>query len=61
MEDRHRKLIPVFVNVSLDLIDVLVIRERENEIQVRIRACLEWYEARAKFHNLKIYDEHFGS
>ena len=36
------------------MVDVLVIRERENEIQVRIRACLEWYEARAKFHNLKI-------
>ena len=36
------------------MIDVLVIRERENEILVRIRACLEWYEARAKFHNLKI-------
>ena len=53
-EDGHRKLIPVFVNVSLDLVDVLVIRERENEILVRIRACLEWYEARAKFHNLKI-------
>ena len=52
-ENGYRNLIPVFVNVSLDLIDVLVIKERENEIQVRIRAVLEWYEARAKFHNLK--------
>ena len=52
-ESGYRSLIPVFVNVSLDLIDVLVIKERENEIQVRIRASLEWYEARAKFYNLK--------
>ena len=52
-ESGYRNLIPVLVNVSLDLIDVLVIKERKNEIQVRIRASLEWYEARAKFYNLK--------
>ena len=49
-----RRVIPVFVNVSINLIDILVIHEKENEIQVRIRAFLEWYEARAKFHNLKV-------
>lgn len=49
-----RSVIPVFVNVTVNLIDILVIHEKENEIQVRIRAFLEWYEARAKFHNLKV-------
>ena len=46
-------IIPVNVNVSMDLLKVVQIVEVDNKIQMQFTIFLEWYEGRANYFNLK--------
>ena len=48
-----RTIFPANVTVSLTLLDVVAVRERENEIDIKFMAKFEWFELRAVYHNLK--------
>ena len=52
-ENGTRVVHPVEVKVNLQLIDVLGVKEKENQIEVRILTTLKWFDHRAKYHNLK--------
>ena len=52
-EDGRRVVLPVGVNVSLELIEVLGVNEKENQIEAKIEATLKWYDHRVNFYNLK--------
>ena len=52
-ENGTRVVNPVEVKVDLQLIEVLGVKEKENQIEVRILTTLKWFDHRAKFHNLK--------
>ena len=52
-ENGTKLIIPAEVVVSLKLIELLGIKERENQIEVKIETKLKWYDYRAKFFNLK--------
>ena len=46
-------VIPVKVNVSTSLMNVLAISEFSHTIDLKLGITLEWYENRVLFHNLK--------
>ena len=52
-ENGRRVVLPVGVNVSLELIEVLGVNEKENQIEAKIEATLKWYDHRVNFYNLK--------
>ena len=52
-ENGTKLIIPAEVVVSLKLIELLGIKERENQIEVKIETKLKWYDYRAKSFNLK--------
>ena len=52
-EDGKRVVPPVKVNVTLKLIEVLGVNEKENQIEAKIEATLKWYDHRVNFYNLK--------
>ena len=49
--DKHFS--PVEVRVNLTVMDVVAIRETENEIQIKLRTNITWTEVRATYKNLK--------
>ena len=46
-------VIPVKVNVSTSLMNVLAISEFSHTIDLKLGITLKWYESRVVFHNLK--------
>ena len=46
-------IIPVNVNVSIDVIDVLGIIEVNQEFELKLSLSMEWYDSRILYHNLK--------
>ena len=46
-------LVPVRVNVSTSLMNVLAISEFSHTIDLKLGITLEWYENRVLYHNLK--------
>ena len=46
-------LVPVKVNVSTSLMNVLAISEFSHTIDLKLGITLEWYENRVLYHNLK--------
>ena len=51
---RHeRQVFPATIRVNITLLDIASIRERDNEIDIKFMAEFEWFEPRAKYHNLK--------
>ena len=52
-EDGKRVVPPVKVNVTLELIEVLGVNEKENQIEAKIETTLKWYDHRVNFYNLK--------
>ena len=48
-----KSVIPVKVNVSTSLMNVLAISEFSHTIDLKLGITLEWYENRVLFHNLK--------
>ena len=46
-------LVPVRVNVSTSLMNVLAISEFSHTIDLKLGITLKWYESRVVFHNLK--------
>lgn len=51
--DEQNKLVPVQVKVSTSFKSVLDISESSHTIDLKLGIKLEWYEGRAKYHNLK--------
>ena len=49
----ERKVFPATIRVNITLLDIASIRERDNEIDIKFMAEFEWFEPRAKYHNLK--------
>ena len=49
----NRTILPVFVNVSLVLYKVIQLEEANHVIELQYEIILEWYENRARYHNLK--------
>ena len=52
-ENGKRVVPPVKVNVSLELIEVLGVNEKENQIEAKIKTTLKWFDHRINFYNLK--------
>ena len=50
-------LVPVKVNVSTSLMNVLAISEFDHTIDLKLGITLEWYENRVLFHNLKTEED----
>ena len=48
-----KSVIPVKVNVSTSLMNVLAISEFSHTIDLKLGITLEWYENRVLYHNLK--------
>ena len=46
-------IIPVNVDISMDIIDVLQIIEVQQEFELKLSLIMEWYDSRIIFHNLK--------
>ena len=46
-------IIPVNVDISVDVIDVLRIVEVEQEFELKLSLIMEWYDSRITYHNLK--------
>ena len=51
--DTEKNIIPVEVNVSTTLMNVLDISERAHTIDLKIGITLKWYENRVLYYNLK--------
>ena len=51
--DEDKKIIPVEVEVSTSLMNVLAISERDHTIDLKLGITLKWYEYRVRYHNLK--------
>ena len=47
------EILAVAVNITTGLETVIEIEERSHIIQLKFDLTLEWYESRAKYHNLK--------
>ena len=47
------KIIPVQVNISIAVLDILHIEEVKHEYTPKIRLTMEWYDYRLIYHNLK--------
>ena len=47
------EILTVAVNITTGLETVIEIEERSHIIQLKFDLSLEWYESRAKYHNLK--------
>ena len=47
-------IIPVNVDVSMDIIDVLKIKEVDQEFELKLSLIMEWYDSRITYHNLKV-------
>ena len=47
------KILPVNVNVSVAIVDILRIDEKNHEFTVKFRYTMEWYDHRLVYHNLK--------
>ena len=45
--------LPVMVNVSTSLMNILAISERDHTIDLKLGITLKWYENRVLYHNLK--------
>ena len=45
--------VPVSVSVSLALLKIIELREENHVIELQFEISLEWYENRARYHNLK--------
>ena len=52
--DDNSKLVPVKVNISITLMNVLKISEVDHTIELKFGISLLWYENRAKYRNLKM-------
>ena len=46
-------IIPVNVDISMDVIDVLSINEVDQEFELKLSLSMEWYDARITYFNLK--------
>ena len=53
VSDTDLTIIPVPVNITMVLMNILEIAEVEHIIDLKFEIMLEWYENRAKYHNLK--------
>ena len=49
---RHKN-IPVTINVSMSIIDILKIEEVHHKFMLKFRLSLEWFDFRVKYYNLK--------
>ena len=47
-------IVPVNVDISMDVVDVLSINEVDQEFELKLSLIMEWYDARITYHNLKI-------
>ena len=45
--------VPTSITISIDLLDIVSIREADNEIAIKFSVKVEWKERRATYHNLK--------
>ena len=59
-ENGRRVVLPVGVNVSLELIELLGVNEKESQIEANSETTLKWYDHRVNFYILKkeIYLNH---
>ena len=56
-DPEDNSVIPVKVNVSTSLMNVLAISEFDHTIDLKLGITLEWYENRVLFHNLKTEED----
>ena len=52
-DKKSNTIIPVNVDISMDVIDVLRIIEVDQEFELKLSLSMEWYDSRIIYHNLK--------
>ena len=48
------KIIPVYVNISMAVMDIFSIQEVDLVFVLKFRLLMEWYDDRLTYHNLKV-------
>ena len=56
MTNERDTVIPSEVTISMTMLDIVAIRETENEIEIKFKVIFRWFEFRAFFQNLKKID-----
>ena len=52
-DKKLNEIVPVNIDISVDVIDVLSIIEVKNEFELKLSLIMEWYDTRITYHNLK--------
>ena len=52
-DKKRNAIVPVNIDISVDVIDVLSIIEVQNEFELKLSLIMEWYDSRITYHNLK--------
>ena len=52
--DKNQEIVPLVINISAKVIDILSVNEVEQSFQLKIILQMSWYDYRLIYHNLKI-------